>query len=477
MSSRSASKFTVLQPSVQLDDPHIWSDAKNRLSLRFSIYECLVRYDNCGGYLPALAESWRVEDDARTWTFNLRTDVLYHDGSRLHAQDIVATLERVCDPELEGEFGTKGLYHTYLVGTAVDAIDAQTVRLVTAEPMADLLDLLVKLPIAPRHALDEIALKPIGSGPFRFTNGDDGHVEMERFAQYWAGPPLLEKVVWIAQPQVGQRVAALLTGEADIITDVGLEEKRMIDAAEQARVVALESSMCIILICNIQQGACVDKRVRQALNYAIDVPAIINSVKGGTARPLNGPLTPLHLGHDPATKPYPYDPDKARALLAAAGYAGGLEIIIDIPTSHPDEAPLLVQHIAAQYAEIGVKAVVKSFADRPGYAQMVKAKQIDDACCFDSSPLSTYRSLREKFHSGIAGPWWQGYHNPNVNNLLEQAWGTVDDEQRQRLYRRAFRIIRDDAAWVFLYNPSYFWGVRSRAQGWKAGIDGLIRFS
>jgi peptide/nickel transport system substrate-binding protein len=130
-----------------------------------------------------------------------------------------------------------------------------------------------------------------------------------------------------------------------------------------------------------------------------------------------------------------------------------------------------------QYALVGITTQIYTHADRPAYADQVKAKAIHDACCFDSSPLSTYRSLREKFHSGIAGPWWQGYHNQKVNNLLEQAWGTPDDMQRQKLYRRAYRIIRDDAAWIFLYNPNYLWGVNSRAQGWKAGIDGSIRLA
>ena len=106
---------------------------------------------------------------------------------------------------------------------------------------------------------------------------------------------------------------------------------------------------------------------------------------------------------------------------------------------------------------------------------MVKAKQIDDACCFDSSPLSTYRIMREKFHSGIRGPWWQGYTNAEVDTLLNQAWTTADVTRRRDLYRRAYRLIRDDAPWIFLYNSILFWGVGPRARGWTPGIDGLVR--
>ena len=152
--------LTIVQPVIQLGDPHIWTDVRDRLNLRAAVYECLVRRGRSGGFLPALAASWSVEGDARTWTFSLRTDVVYHDGSRLGARDIVSTLERVCDPDLEGEYGTEGLYHAYLGGTVAEAVDDHTVRLVAAEPMADLLDLLVNLPIIPAHTLGEIALKP-----------------------------------------------------------------------------------------------------------------------------------------------------------------------------------------------------------------------------------------------------------------------------------------------------------------------------
>jgi len=107
---------------------------------------------------------------------------------------------------------------------------------------------------------------------------------------------------------------------------------------------------------------------------------------------------------------------------------------------------------------------------------MVRAKRIDDACCFDSSPLSTYRVLREKFHSRLRGPWWQGYANSEVDVLIEEAQATVDVARRRDIYHRAYRLIRDDAPWIFLYAPSISWGVGQRARGWSAAVDGLVSF-
>jgi peptide/nickel transport system substrate-binding protein len=107
---------------------------------------------------------------------------------------------------------------------------------------------------------------------------------------------------------------------------------------------------------------------------------------------------------------------------------------------------------------------------------MVRAKQIGDGCCFDSSPLSTYRVLREKLHSRVEGPWWQGYANSEVDTLIDMAATTVDDADRQAIYRRAYRLIRDDAPWIFLYSPLLVDGAGPRLTGWQPGINGLARF-
>ena len=468
-------KLTVLQSYVQLGDPHVWTDARNRLSIRFAIYESLVRYGEHGLYRPALAQSWALEDNARTWTFNLRSDVTFHNGDALRAQDVVATLERARDPEMAGELGTKGLCQSYLEGATIEASGEHTVRLVTPQPMADLLDLLVEIPIVPQSALADLPDAAVGSGPYRLVEAGGDCIIMETFEGYWGGRPLAKRVCWHAEPDAQRRVEALLVGEADLITEVTSEGCRTIEATGQATVVALESSVCTVFMCNCRSGVCADRRVRQALNYALDVPAIIETVMEGTARPTNGPLTPIHFGYDLSTPPYPYDPEKARALLAEAGYADGLKLVLDVPTVLPDEAPHLAQCMAEQYALVGITTEIKEFADRPGYAEMVRAKQIDDACCFDSSPLSTYRVLREKFHSSVRGPWWQGYVNRGIDALIDQAQATADSARRRDLYRRVYRMIRDDAPWIFLYSPTYSWGVGPRVRGWSAGNDGLIK--
>jgi len=126
------------------------------------------------------------------------------------------------------------------------------------------------------------------------------------------------------------------------------------------------------------------------------------------------------------------------------------------------------------YGRIGVDVEVVSYSDRAAYAEMVRDKNIHDMCCFDSSPISTFRVLREKIHSGHRGPWWEGYHNEEVNGLIDAAQKTFDDAKRADIYRRVFQIVRDDAPWVFLYRPTYFWAVNKKLGDWAPTSRGSV---
>jgi peptide/nickel transport system substrate-binding protein len=191
---------------------------------------------------------------------------------------------------------------------------------------------------------------------------------------------------------------------------------------------------------------------------------------------LNGYLTSHHFGYNPDTPVYPYDPEKARSLIAEAGYGEGLDLVFDIPAGMPDEAPLLGRFMKEQYARVGISLEIKEHQDRAAYSEMVRDKNINDACCFDSSPRSTYRVLREKLQSTLEGPWWQGYENIEVNSLIQQAEATFDDTARQKIYWQIYTIVSDDAPWIFLYSPTRHYGVSSSLEDWRPRADGLLIF-
>jgi peptide/nickel transport system substrate-binding protein len=132
--------------------------------------------------------------------------------------------------------------------------------------------------------------------------------------------------------------------------------------------------------------------------------------------------------------------------------------------------------MATQYERVGITLEIVEHDDRPAYSEMVREKRINDAAGFDSSPRSTYRVLREKIHSGLRGPWWEGYQNEEVDSLIEKAQATISDADRQAIYRQIYTLIRDDAPWIFLYNPTLYWGVASTMRSWRPRADGLLLF-
>jgi len=469
--------LVVQQSSVSIGDPHIASDSSDRLGMLFTVYEALVKLDAEGNVQPSLAVSWDTDDEARRWVFHLREGVEFHDGQMMTAGDVVATLGRVLDPSIGGAFGTQGVYISYLGNAEISALDEGTVQIVAPEPMADLLDLLVAMPISPGNALDRLPEEYVGTGPYRVRSQSEGRVVMAAHEGYWGPAPAYGEIHWVAEPDPERRLNSVLEGDAHIASDIGVEGWQRTSEAPGVLGHEWESGLAIIFMINALEGPGRDRRVRQALNYAVDVDEIIAKIKGGAARPLNGYLTPHHFGYNPDTPPYPYDPEKARQLLAEAGYEDGLDLVFDIPSEMPDEAPDLARLMAQQYAGVGVHLEIVEHEDRAAYSEMVREKRIHDAACFDSSPRSTFRVLREKLHSGLRGPWWEGYHNEKVDDLVEDAQRTRSDPQRQAIYREIYSMVRDDAPWIFLYSPIRYWAVSPSLPDWKPRADGLLIFS
>jgi peptide/nickel transport system substrate-binding protein len=313
-----------------------------------------------------------------------------------------------------------------------------------------------------------------GTGPYRVSARGDGLLDMDAVSDHWMGAPPFRRLRWLAEPDERLRLERLLARDADVAASLSGALRATAPRDDEVRAVEVPTSTCVIFMCNARSGACADRRVRQALNHAVDVPALVNALRHGAATPSNGPLTPLHLGFDATTPAYPHDPDRARALLRDAGRGDGLEVVLDIPTETPDEAPALAALVAQHYEAAGIQTTIRTFADRPGYAQMVKQKQMDDLACFDSTPVSTYRVLREKFHAGVAGPWWQGYRNPDLDRAVDQAAREPDVERRRAIYQRAHRLIRDDAPWVFLYSPTSVTGLGPGAGPLEIRPQGLL---
>jgi peptide/nickel transport system substrate-binding protein len=468
-----ANSVNIYQNRVRIGDPHTNSDTSTRVSMLFSIYDALIQRDYIGTYKPGLAENWSVSPDAKTWMFNLRRGVSYHNGDKLVSEDVVATFNRFRDPSMEGESGTKGVYPSYFEKTVASAPDDYKFKMDLEAPMSDLLDVLIEMPIAPRKHLDTIEEDLTGTGPYVFEERSEKHLVITANKDYWGGKATYQTVNWFKEDDPLERLNALNRGEADLIPSLNIKLHDQV--GPKASIVEKESNVCMIYFFNTQKGPCMDKRVRQALNYGIDKRKLIDDVLDGAAYPLESVFSPLSLGYDPEVLGYPFDPEKSKKLLADAGYGDGLKIALNKPYGDGHGTKKLSENLREQYELIGVDLEIKSYPNgNPGeYSDFVKFKQIDDMAWFDSSPLSTYRVCREKLHSGYKGAWWEGYSNSTVDSLIDESEKTLDPAKKEELFKGVYRAAWEDPPWLYLYRPRMFWGVSEKLRKWKPAIDGL----
>lgn len=458
----------ILQARLQMDDPHNCTDVNDTLTVLEALYDALIRRGETASFAPALASSWEVSADCRDWLFHLRDDLHFHDGAPLDAAAVIASLSRMARPDMGVTLGAPGVYSQYLTGAVFEAPTPYSVRIHLAEPMADLLDLLVYGYIVAPSVLEDPMAHPCGTGPYIFESADEDHVSARANPHHFDGPPAHEGIEWRKVVDAGDRLAALERGEAEVANTLAFDA-----VPREATAQTYLSPTTIIYLFNSAKGPLRDGRIRRALNLALDRDGLIADVLGGAGAPLQGFLSPAHMGYLPEDQKTPRS-DEARELLRAAGVGEGLTLDVDCPTSLPNEAEALTAAIAAQLAPFGVTLNLRIHEDREAYAHRVRRSEIADMCVFDSSPLSTFRVLCEKIDSRVQGSWWLGYVNPEVETLIDRARVTGDAQVREKIFQDCHRLLRDDPPWLFVYNHLRRVALRGAHPDWRMRRDGVL---
>ena len=455
---------TILQRRANLVDPHDCTDAADDLSILSAVFGTLVRREG-QGFVPHLATDWAVSEDARNWTFTLRAGVTFHDGMPCDAHAVAQSLYRMAREDKGYTLGAPAVWRQYLGAASLEAAGLRlTIRL--ADPMADLLDVLVQGFIASPASLAQMDAGDLtamsGTGPYRIADVAAGKV---RLLPVESGPVL----IFQAMPDAEARAQALRDGMAQVATNLPYEA----DLGAGATRVTTLNPVAVIYLMNAATGPLTDSRLRRALDLALDREALIRDVMHGGATPLHGFVSPAHFGA--GRNPAPArDVTLARSLLTEAGYPDGLTLSVSCPTRLPDEAMRLTAALAAQLQQIGVTLDVTCFEDREAYAHMVRRKEIGDLAVFDSSPLSTYRVLVEKLDARVKGSWWEGYHNPQVGALIDQGRRCTDSAGRAAIYAKAYTVMQSDPAWLTLYNPVRVTGLVGHHTGFTLGSDAVL---
>ena len=430
-------------------DPHRQFTEKNHTLLQ-QIFEGLVRFDPEGRVTPALAESWERVDD-KTMEFHLRENVLFHDGQPFDARSVRWSIERYLDPAVG--FPARGYVDTI---EGVDVLSPHRVRIRTRIPDGLLLNRLAGFMLmVPINGNGQAVLsdKPIGTGPFRFQRWDKGErIVLDANPGYWMkGYPKAKRLEFVFLPQ-DKQVQALLDGKVDILTSLPGTETLRVHTHPGTRVEKQNSFYTIATSLRTDRPPLNDERVRKALNYALDKDDLVRYDAMGNGRPLASLSMPGEFGHNARLKPYPYDVAKARALLAQAGFQGGLRLRALVKINAQRAARIM----ARQWEKVGVSLDNELVAD----ADLVrKFKEGDFDMAIGDIPDPAAHSFFIQSIVIHSGSPFALSRNPDYDGLLERSAALVDLDAQRKAFEALDQYVYDQALSVFTYQRVKTYGL------------------
>ena len=446
-------------------DPHAtggWSTYQ----ITYQVFEGLVKEDLTDSkavtpaLVPGLAKSWTISDDGLVYTFSLREGVTFHDGTLFDAAAVKFNFERFWD-ESSPNFYPKAkafvIAYTKWI-KSVEVVDPMTVKITLTAPNYQWLrqglqsygqPLMISPASVKEYGNEGVAAHPVGTGPFKFVERDQGvKTVIENYPDYWGKKALLDKVIFRPLQDPATRVNALESGEIQMMSPPWDEIERLVG---EGFVLTTNENVPFInyIHLNYNFPPMQDIRVRQAINMAIDREGIAKEIYAGTARAEYGLLSPGTDAYDPAFKSFSYDPEGAKKLLAEAGYADGLKMVFEIPQYGTGE--IVETWIQRDLAKVGIELELRKYEWVTYLGKWAGGMTPDIAMNEIGWGMSTPAWVGIVARCDTIAPNGQNsgaYCNKNVDALLDKAIITVDPKAAAALYQQANRIIMDDAAFV-----------------------------
>lgn len=453
--------ITTLLPADTPDNPTMMVEAH--------IFEGLVQYDSEMNIIPVLAERWEISEGGKVYTFYLRKGITFHDGTPFNAYAVKKNFEYISNNNLR----MGNLYKPNI--ESMEVVDDYTVKFILKFPFAPFLNYLCHPAgrIVSPKAIDmygsdpaELGKHAVGTGPFKFVEWIPGErVVLVKNENYWKpGYPKLDMITFVPVPEAVTRVLQVQSGDADLAVNVPAVLLPKLEKDPRVDVVSMPTLRVIFLGLNLKRKPFDDVRVRRALNYAIDKETLCKTIMRGLAVPLDSPISSYTWGHASAGG-YPYDPEKAKELLAEAGYPDGFEMELITPKGrYPQDYETAVA-IQSMLKKVGIKVNVVTM-DWPSY--VARVLKTDD---YDAHLLGWSPSTGEAFWAiqpvlGTGSVYNRCfYSNPTVDQLLEEAKRETDTSRQLKLLADAQKLIMEDAPWVFLYNVYQVYAKNSKLKG------------
>jgi peptide/nickel transport system substrate-binding protein len=464
-------------------DPHYHTLAPNE-SLDSHIYDPLVDRDAGGHLIGGLAESWHLRDD-RTWEFKLRT-ATFHDGTPFTAEDVAYTLARV--PRVKNSPASFSIYTRSVTSTEI--VDPHTILLRTDTPYpllpSDLSQIfIIPHTLGPDPATEDFnnGKNAIGTGAYRFLAYRSGdRIEMERYDGYWGAKPPWQHVNYRIISNDAARTASLLAGDVDVIEFVPPTDLLKLRSDPRVTLAEIVGNRAIFLWLDqsrtgptpfvsgpngeaLTSNPLMDRRVRLALSLAINRQGIVDRVMEGAAIPTAQYLSPGSYSYVPDLQPPPYDPAKAKALLAEAGYPNGLSITLHGPNDRYVNDAKIIQAVGQMWQRIGVKTTVEAL---PWNSFVTRAAKQDFSAFllgWGTGTAEGTNPLRAQLATwnperGMGTANRGRYSNPKIDMLIDQALATMDDADREKIIQQAMRLAMDDVPVIMLHLQKNIWAVR-----------------
>lgn len=440
-------------------DPHMLDSNNPTGSVIWSIFDSLVRRAPDGSPVPRLATSWERLDDV-TWRFKLREGVKFTNGEVFDAQAVKVNFDRMNT----APFNTLQQLYAQTGLKEVKVVDEHTIDLVTEAPTVNMLYWLAEAFIAaPKYITetspDEVALKPVGSGPYKLGSWQRGdRLTLVANEGYWGEAPSAKEVVFRAIPEMSSRVNELRAGTVDLAIGItpDVADQLNSDVSDAVMNEGLRK-MHMGISLNGEQPALKEVKVRQALNHAVDVPTIIEALLNNTTAPLKSIVNPPN--NNPDLKPFAYDPERAKQLLTEAGFGEGFPLTIQYSTRFAGGKE--VSEVVASYLEpLGIRSTIEA-VELGQFRQQLSSASLKGiyfqgwAALINPSVELVILTCGHVDNSS-------GYCNPDYDKLVQEASQTLDDAKRKDLEFQAQSIVWNDAPWLYLWRLPNVFGLSKR---------------
>jgi peptide/nickel transport system substrate-binding protein len=452
------------------------------------MFECLLERDQSLKLAPALAAEMPKLVAPTTWEFKLRRGVKFHNGEPFNADSVKFSIERLINPanKLRGS-------SSFAPIDRVEIVDPYTVRIHTKKPWPVFLSHIAQrqssmYPPKEYAGKDPAAISrnPIGTGPYKFVRwSKDEEIVMEAFPGYWGGAAKIKTVVFKPIPDDAVRVAALQNGEIDVAVNIPPHLAGIIDKHPKLFLSTAPSIRTIQLMIYTHQmdgshkptgpyaGPTADKRVRQALAYAIDADEIIKGVMDGKAVRVATMLPSLHFGFDPSLKPIKQDLAKSKKLLADAGFPNGLEIVLNGPQGRYVRDKEVAEAVAGQLTKAGIKTTLRTHEFVSYLNNMVYVHKAGPVWLIGwGHPTMDAEAIYVPLFK--SPNIFVNWHNEDFNGMVDEAQSQMDEKKRLAQYHRINKLWIEEVPAIPLYQQIDLYGANKRL-AWKARSDELIR--